>query len=123
MRSRTVVAVSVFREQRVALIADETIGGRAFGAASARLIDAQLAPAVEDWQHSIPVALVALGSYARGELCPGSDVDVLLLVGGRRKEHGDKRVRELAEQLWYPLWDAGFVTGHATRTLKQSIAL
>jgi [protein-PII] uridylyltransferase len=25
--------------------------------------------------------------------------------------------------LWYPLWDAGFVLGHATRTVKEAVAL
>ena len=29
----------------------------------------------------------------------------------------------MTEQLWYPLWDAGFVTGHGARTVKDSIAL
>ena len=29
----------------------------------------------------------------------------------------------MTEQLWYPLWDAGFVTGHGARTVKESIAL
>ena len=32
-------------------------------------------------------------------------------------------VRTMTEQLWYPLWDAGFVTGHGARTVKESIAL
>ena len=30
---------------------------------------------------------------------------------------------DLAERCWYPLWDAGFVTGHGTRTVKESLAL
>jgi len=29
----------------------------------------------------------------------------------------------MTEELWYPLWDAGFVTGHGARTVKESIAL
>ena len=32
-------------------------------------------------------------------------------------------VRELAEHLWYPLWDAGFVLGHTMNTVKQEVAL
>jgi [protein-PII] uridylyltransferase len=68
------------------------------------------------------VALVALGSYGRGELCPGSDIDVLLVhrLKGRRSA---EIVRTMTEQLWYPLWDAGFVTGHGARTVKESVAL
>jgi [protein-PII] uridylyltransferase len=63
------------------------------------------------------VALVALGSYARAELCPGSDVDVLLL-------HDDRDdIAAIADGLWYPLWDAGFVLGHTMNTVKQEVAL
>ena len=65
-------------------------------------------------------ALVALGSYARRELCPGSDVDVMLLhTGGRRTS----ALRDDASRLWYPLWDAGFVLGHSARTVKEALAL
>jgi [protein-PII] uridylyltransferase len=115
--------VTSLRAARDALVADEAMRGRAFGAALADLIDASLLPTIEGWAHTTPVALVAFGSYARRELCPGSDIDVALLVGGRRREVNDQRVRDLAEQLWYPLWDGGFVTGHATRTVKQTLAL
>jgi [protein-PII] uridylyltransferase len=65
-------------------------------------------------------AVVALGSYARNELCPGSDVDVMLVHDGRA-DKGD--VGAAAETLWYPLWDAGFVLGHAVRTPKEALAL
>jgi [protein-PII] uridylyltransferase len=115
--------VTSLRAARDALVADEAKRGREFGAALADLIDASLAPTIAAWEHNVPVALVAFGSYARRELCPGSDVDVVLLVGGKRRDQNDKRVRDLAERLWYPLWDGGFVTGHATRTIKQSLAL
>ncbi len=58
-----------------------------------------------------------MGSYGRAELCPGSDVDVVLLHDGR------SNVADVAERLWYPLWDAGFVLGHATNTVKEVVAL
>jgi [protein-PII] uridylyltransferase len=63
-----------------------------------------------------------MGSYANRELCPGSDIDVLL-VHTRRGRRSAEAVRAMTEQLWYPLWDAGFVTGHGARTVKESIAL
>jgi [protein-PII] uridylyltransferase len=63
------------------------------------------------------VALVGVGSYGRAELCPGSDVDVVLVHDGR----GD--IAGIADRLWYPLWDAGFVLGHATNTVKSEVAL
>ncbi len=67
------------------------------------------------------VALVAVGGYGRAELCPGSDVDLLLIDGGRR---GDRReLAKVAERIWYPVWDAGVKLGHAVRTVKEALAL
>ena len=63
------------------------------------------------------LALVAVGGYGRGELCPASDLDVLLLHDGRRD------VAEIAERLWYPVWDEGEKLGHAVRTTREALAL
>jgi [protein-PII] uridylyltransferase len=35
---------------------------------------------------------------------------------------GAADVAHVAERLWYPLWDAGFVLGHASNTVKQEVA-
>jgi [protein-PII] uridylyltransferase len=110
------------RDARAALLADLALRGRAFGAALANAVDAALVEAFADLDRSGGVALVGLGSYARRELCPGSDIDVLL-VHNLRGRHSADTVRSATEQLWYPLWDAGFVTGHGARTIKESIAL
>jgi [protein-PII] uridylyltransferase len=58
-----------------------------------------------------------VGSYGRTELCPGSDVDVVLVHDGRTD------IAAVADRLWYPLWDAGFVLGHAANTIKEAVAL
>jgi [protein-PII] uridylyltransferase len=115
--------VTSLRDERAALVADESLAGRGFGAALSDVVDAALRSTIDGWDGATPAAVVAFGSYARRELAPGSDIDVVLVVGGRRREVTDKGVRDLAEQLWYPLWDASFVTGHGTRTVRQSLAL
>ena len=63
------------------------------------------------------VALLAIGGYGRSQLCPGSDLDLLLL-------HAKSfDVRPVAEALWYPIWDAGVKLGHAVRTPREALAL
>jgi len=64
------------------------------------------------------VAVVALGGYGRGTLAPASDVDLMVLHAERRPH----RVREAAERLFYPLWDAGISLGHAVRTVDECLA-
>ena len=62
------------------------------------------------------VAVVALGGYGRGELSAASDLDVLLLYDDRCET-----VREVAEQLWYPLWDDRVPLDHSVRTLDEAV--
>ncbi|MSO78859.1 MAG: ACT domain-containing protein [Acidimicrobiia bacterium] len=64
--------------------------------------------------------VAAIGSYARRELCPGSDLDLMLVHDGSAR---GKLPAAAAEALWYPLWDAGFVLGHSLRTPKEALAL
>ncbi|MFS3128744.1 [protein-PII] uridylyltransferase [Nocardioides sp. Bht2] len=56
------------------------------------------------------IALIAVGGYGRGELAPHSDIDVVLL----HADDVDPGV--LAEQLWYPLWDACHRLDHSVRS-------
>lgn len=96
------------------MLDDATLSGEAFGLALTEIIDESLrrtfAPPGSGY------AIVALGSYGHGGLCPGSDVDVLLVHP--RKARG---VGELADALWYPLWDAGFELGHAVRSVRDAV--
>ncbi len=63
------------------------------------------------------VALVAVGGYGRAELAPFSDLDLMLL------HRGTSDIDEMAEALWYPIWDAGMRLGHAVRTVGEALAL
>lgn len=95
---------------------DRGLRGEAFGRALSDVLDATLVETLGAAPEG-RFALLATGSYGRRELCPGSDVDVLLLHEPRAQ------VAAVAEGLWYPLWDAGFVLGHAARTVKAAVAL
>ncbi len=59
------------------------------------------------------VALVAVGGYGRGELAPHSDLDVVLVHDAAAD------VGKLAQQLWYPLWDARVDLDHSVRALPE----
>lgn len=62
--------------------------------------------------------MVALGGYGRRLMCPASDVDLMVLHAERRAE----RVREGAERIFYPFWDAGIPLGHAVRTVGECLS-
>ncbi|NNF15315.1 MAG: [protein-PII] uridylyltransferase [Gammaproteobacteria bacterium] len=64
------------------------------------------------------MALIAVGGYGRGELHPGSDIDVMLLVGRKRINADD---RAGIEQFLTMLWDVGLEVGHSVRTLKECV--
>jgi len=62
-------------------------------------------------------SIVATGSLGRRELVPYSDLDLLLL-------HDDMptdTVRQIADQLWYPLWDANIRLDHSVRTVAETL--
>ena len=108
------------RVTRDALVANTELHGRAFGEALSDAIDEVLVDAAAQLGQESPWAIIAMGSYARRELCPGSDVDLMLLhAGGKR----GAALVEAASRLWYPLWDAGFVLGQSVRTVKEALAV
>jgi [protein-PII] uridylyltransferase len=63
------------------------------------------------------VALVALGSFGRGDMAPFSDVDLMLLHKGRRD------VASVAERIWYPIWDRGLRLDHSVRTVREALVV
>jgi [protein-PII] uridylyltransferase len=62
-------------------------------------------------------SIVATGSLGRRELVPYSDLDLLLLHDGLSAD----TVRQVADQLWYPLWDANIRLDHSVRTVAETL--
>src|SRR4051794_38069133 len=60
-------------------------------------------------------ALVAVGGYGRRELAPYSDLDVVL-VHEPAVDLGD-----VAEKLWYPIWDSGARLDHSVRSVPEML--
>ncbi|HJQ46433.1 MAG TPA: [protein-PII] uridylyltransferase [Amycolatopsis sp.] len=61
------------------------------------------------------VALVAVGGLGRRELVPFSDLDLVLV------HNQNPGVGEIADKLWYPLWDARIGLDHSVRTPAQAL--
>jgi [protein-PII] uridylyltransferase len=108
------VVPTPFSEQRDALVADESLRGPAFGRAFADLVDEWLVELLGD---AADVALIGGGALGRRELAPQSDLDLVLLHRGRRD------IASVAEQIWYPIWDARVVLDHSVRTPSEALAM
>jgi [protein-PII] uridylyltransferase len=67
------------------------------------------------------VALVAVGGFGRGELSPGSDLDLLILHDGSLEN-----LSEFVNSLLYPIWDKQGPANlpksvdHSVRTIKET---
>jgi len=86
----------------------------------------QLSDSADHWLENLfndaigkrsDIALLAVGGYGRQDLSPLSDLDVLLL---HRKTED---ISEVAEAIWYPIWDQGEKLGHAVRTIDETLEL
>ncbi|QGG96431.1 [protein-PII] uridylyltransferase [Actinomarinicola tropica] len=105
------------------LIADERLVGVDLCTALSAWADAwlaQLFAAATAEADPGGLALVAVGGYGRGELSPQSDLDVLLV---HDPSVAADAVSQVAEGIWYPIWDAGVKLGHAVRTVDEAVSL
>ncbi|MEJ0028308.1 MAG: [protein-PII] uridylyltransferase [Rhizomicrobium sp.] len=65
------------------------------------------------------ICVVATGGYGRGELAPGSDIDLLFIRPFKQTPWGESVI----EFILYMLWDLGLKVGHATRSLAECVRL
>src|SRR6266480_3941844 len=116
-------------EHRLRLSHQAGGGGREICERRAELVDVLLryvfgaassASARGDGEAEVPLALIALGGYGRGELNPFSDVDVMLLH--QQRAEVSPHLVEMVNQILYLLWDSGLKVGHSTRSIKEAIA-
>ena len=105
--------------ERSLLFTDSTLTGARWCARYSAIVD--------DWLVSLlsaavgsevnGVSLVAVGGYGRSELCPQSDLDLMLLRSPRRE------VTDVSERVWYPIWDAGLKLGHSLCTQREALEI
>ncbi len=62
-------------------------------------------------------AIVGIGGLGRRELLPYSDLDLMLVHDGKPAEV----LAEVADKLWYPLWDANIRLDHSVRTMSEAL--
>lgn len=105
---------TVFAARRAALIGDGSLHGAAFAAVYSDLVDQWIEELLGDEPR---VCVVAGGALGRRELAPASDLDLVLVHDGR----GD--FAEVAQRLWYPIWDAGIALDHSVRSPKEAITV
>ncbi len=86
-----------------------------FAAASAVHAHARARPT--ELPERIACAVVAVGGYARNELAPCSDLDLLFL----HHERAHPATRELIERVLQQLWDAGLSIGQRSHTVRDCV--
>ena len=62
------------------------------------------------------VAIAAVGGFGRGELSPGSDLDIVIIHTGALDE---KELSDLVNKILYPLWDKNVKIDHSVRTRSE----
>jgi [protein-PII] uridylyltransferase len=103
------------RAARLALVEDRGLSGPDWCSRYAQVVDVWLAQLFEQATGGDPkgFALLAVGGYGRAELAPGSDLDLLIVHDGKR------RIKAVADAVWYPIWDTGLSLDHSVRTVKE----
>ncbi len=65
--------------------------------------------------NSIPITLIALGSYGREQLCVYSDIDIMLLY----EDINGFNIKPILEEFMTLAWDSGLKLGHRVHEIKE----
>ena len=68
-------------------------------------------------QNSPSFCLMAVGGFGRNTLAPYSDIDLCVLV----EKNKDAAFEQWLRKVLHTLWDMGLKTGHAVRTIQETI--
>ena len=63
------------------------------------------------------IAIAAVGSFGRGELAPGSDLDIVIIHSPGLSQEA---LSDAVNTILYPLWDKKIKVDHSVRTLAQA---
>ena len=109
--------MTTFAEARLDLVRRPGLDGPGRRAALTQSADEWLADlfAQATSAESQAFALIAVGGYGRGDLAPGSDLDLVLL-----HRAGAADAQRVADRLWYPIWDSGVRIDHSVRTVAEA---
>ncbi len=75
--------------------------------------------AVEKTGEQYPITLVASGGYGRGQLNPGSDIDLQFLISGSSRSIHES-VQETVNQISLMLFDLGLDVSYPVRSIKEA---
>ncbi len=100
---------------RAELLGWTGLSGAPLRAGLTELYDRWLAGLLPDRQG---VALVAVGGLGRREPTPYGDLDLVVLHDGKSAD-----IAEIADSVWYPIWDAGVGLDHSVRTPEEALAV
>ena len=66
-------------------------------------------------KNTLPITILAMGSYGREQLCVHSDIDLMIVY----KETKGYNTKEMIEKIIYILWDAGVKLGHRVHEIDE----
>jgi [protein-PII] uridylyltransferase len=116
--SEVAAGLEAARQRIFQLFDDGVAADRLIHEASAqidRVLEVCFTQFIDQGKHSC--SLVAVGGYGRGELLPGSDIDLMILL--ERKP--DRAQQEQLSSFLTFLWDIGLEVGHSVRTVRDCV--